>query len=430
MINLVLGVPGSGKSYQARRWAERSIQRGYTVLWLSPLNSEKQRLYHYFSERLDPDQVRLLPTKPEKCPIMNQLARNMPTAYPLLSAALCKVCRLRDSCPFYKEIHEILEDIKARKPVLYIGGFSYIWLAALISRVVVDEFDQLYPQMYKAIPRELVEGILKLLEGVDKEAARELEKRISPSPFGDGYLLRPPSIAEMFLDRGTLYLISATYSHDTYKPDPRLILGIEDEDALNLSLVPQPPRADHFIVQDTVIYAANRAKYVYYKRIARRAREDKERIITLIARSKKEARVIHHYLEKEGLEPLTESVNWDKKNQWEWRRRRVRVLVIGGLFHRSLDIDSDVVYAFYQHPPPDYPRNFSLAYPDAVAIDPEAHVIPVMRSHVQTLFRATRAWTRSHEVYLLDRTWLQPLRYYPHVWDFVAPRMVVEKNVV
>jgi hypothetical protein len=433
LIDVVLGVPGSGKSYSARKWAIKSVQNGYTVLWLSPLNSEKKRLLHYFQQYLEEDQVKILPTKPEKCPIMNNLAKNMPQAYPFLSAALCRVCRLRDSCPYYKEIREVLEDIKAGKPRLYIGGFSYVFLAAIINRVVVDEFDQLYPSMYKVIPRQLVEGMLKLLEQIDQEAAKELAKRIVPSPFSDGYLLKPPAIVDMFLDRGRLQLISATYSPDPFRPDPRLILGTEEDDSVNLHFVPHPPRDDRFIAVETVVYHKSRHKYYLYSKIVREIQEQLSSLsdtsVTIIARSKKEAAYLYKKLTQAGVQALAEGVNWTKANPGDWRHHNVRVLVIGGLFHRSLDIDSDKVYAFYQHPPPHYPRSFALEYPDAVAVDPEAHIIPVMRAHVQTLFRATRAWSKSHEVILLDKTWLRPLEYYPHVWSYVEPRLEIEKRI-
>ena len=35
------------------------------------------------------------------------------------------------------------------------------------------------------------------------------------------------------------------------------------------------------------------------------------------------------------------------------------------------------------------------------------------------MFRAIRSWRKNHKVYLMDKSWVDVIGYYSHIWDYV-----------
>lgn len=420
-FTILVGLPGSGKSYTAKMKALDLARSGRKILWITFLREERYSLRSFFIRQGVTADV-LIP-KYKICPYMAELAGMDARLYLAAGHILCQACRHRDKCPRKRHIREVIESND-----VIIGSPADIALALIydFDFIVVDEFDSLFPDMLVVeVPKKLYEAFRGLLAQFNEDLARELDKR--SIDLGDRRAF-PNTVyytALRYLGYNT-YFISATFNIDPYSEEADVFFWtniIELEENNQIVVLPPPQRNDIFMTSVKKLYAMapGHVKLYYYLGVARAVKQlYREHTVTVLARSKAEAKTIHHFLKKHGVPALTEGVNWLELGQW--RSWRVRVLVIGGRFHRSLNMDSDYTIAFYQHPRPNFWDYYRIRYKYIARHCLECHNILIHRPHVQTLFRSIRDWRKPHKVILLDNSWTDSFYYYPHIWEYVRPR--------
>jgi len=439
MILITLGIPASGKSRATKREVARRVQRGEKVLWLTPLKQEVYRLRREFIQlyNVDPSKVFIIPSKLEVCPHYANFDKRYYHA--LLGIATCMACRYR-ACIFRDFIRTAMKSNEG----LFIATHRFIWLSLFFKVVVIDEADFLVPSAFEIIPRSKLVTILKAIEKIfGRNIAEKVKKRYIAEIWHDKYLFRSIFPITRFYNHNEMKLISATLISEA----EAWLLGFDDiaemesaydEGVLNIYhyTMPTPSRKDFFYIYGFPIYwnSSSYLRWIHIK-LSDRVMEDYKRryTITVIARNKAESRILYSLISKKVAKDsiLCEGINWGLSNFDEWRRRPIRILYIRGGFHRSLDIESDRVYAFYQHLHGSQRKIYYDLYKPVFhekvdeLIDFDAY-----RSHVQTIFRALRDWGNRHEVFLLDSFYERALYYFPHIWDYVRTRLDSITDVV
>jgi len=173
------------------------------------------------------------------------------------------------------------------------------------------------------------------------------------------------------------------------------LVDAAEEGTINYSVytLPTPNKPDFFYILKHRNYWSSPYTKKWYVQLINRVKDDaaKGYTATSVTRSRREAQILHHLLKRNGLNPLTEGINWDLRNYDDWRRHNVRIIVIRGKFHRALNIESDKVYAFYQHllsaDRDKMIEKLRLIWGDDAE---EIAGFDEYRAHVQTIFRCAR----------------------------------------
>jgi len=437
-INVVLGIPASGKSRFEKEYVARLVNKGYRVLWLTPLKSEAHTTAVEFVNRygLEPTQVKILFSKLDYCERLKRIQKTYKTYNTLIGLAACLSCPVSSSvCPFKQAIRDAMRG----SPGLYIATHQFFWLSPMFYKVVVDESDYLIPDIYfQMLSEQQINITFKILRKLFSEDIVEKikNKYIVKIDFPEGtkYMIRSRWIVKYFVDERIMSMVSATLPVD--KEVFNWYFGCDNEfeledtigDRLYLVKMKPPQRQDKFYVllAKNYFYSSIRYEtYYYIPRIVKRyLKEDKS--ITIVCRSKKEVYTLYDRLKKSGIKKnymLAENINWFKKNVGDWMYYPVRLLVVGGKFYRSLNMDSDVTIGFYQHLSRDDKERLVQHYYYIVNDPYEIVDFIQYRKHIQTVFRSIRNWNKSHTVLLLDSTYIDSIDYFKHISEYVVPRM-------
>ena len=419
MIYITIGIPASGKSTSKKRMVAK-LARKKRVLWLTPLRAECKRLAtDLIRMGLSYDDVKIVPSKPLSCPVLKRAS----IYDPIIGIALCLVCKRKDGCEYKNFIREAIRSDKG----VFIATHSFLWLTMFFDTVVIDEFDYLIMSYARIRSKEEVDTILRAIEKVFGESIARLVKEKYLVETEEGYILSTAFPIRRFYTDNELHIVSATMPN----PDSDLFalsLGFSDLDELaeadasgeiklDLRVLPEPKRMDRFFVDTRYRYWSSsltrNGHLIVRKAVPRDVAEGKT--VTVVARSKTECAMLYEMLSRD-LKVLAEGINWSKSNFDDWKRHRVRIIVVRGMFYRSLDIESDVVYAFFQHYRPNeidriyskYPKVFHEYLHEFMEFDQH-------RAHIQTIFRCARVWGREHVFYLLDAKYRETLRYFHHI---------------
>jgi len=428
MITIYYGLPASGKSRGMKSYVVKKASAGEKILWLTSLRSERKRTaFEFIAAGLD--NVYELRSKEELCPRV----RSLPIKSTLVGIAACMTCSY-ESCPFKDAMREAIRGSEG----VFVATHAFIGLAPFFDIVVVDEFEDAMIRLGTSFTREEIESELKAIEKIfGREVAEEVRRKYIIEDINGLYRVRHRFyLLPFFYDR-YLYGITAT------SPPPSTDLFARMLDFVNLEEmvlneiemgwrisameIPPPPRDDRFIVTTRKSYEYNYIAYTDRNRSLHLVDELRKRgSVTIVARSKKEAKWFWKFLQKKmNITPLVEGINWTLKNFGAWRVRRVRVIIVRGKFYRSLDIESDYVIAFYQHLPPSAIDYLVRRYSWFAELGWEFVKFEQARAHIQTIYRCAREWNKSHEFYLLDYSYADALSYFPHIWKAVKDRVEI-----
>lgn len=435
MITVTLGIPASGKSRTKKREVARLIRSGRKVLWLTPLKTEVDRVAREFIQLhgIHPSKVYTIPSKIEVCPAL----RNMKDFYHvIIGIATCMVCK-HQTCVFKSFIRSA---ISKDEEGLYIATHKFLWLSLFFKHVYIDEADYLVPSMFELVPAKKVDIVLRAIAKVFGEEVADTIRRKYLVPISEEYFLFKGTYPfKYFYNHRELTLISATmqYGSDIMAAMLGFNSSVDLEEAVNegmLKLYPDiKPTPEHkkdffYLYRYRLYWMSPHTRRMYINLKYRVAKDVKEGYtVTIVARSNREARIIRNFLVSGGdKDILVENLNWSMKNFDEWRRHQVRIIVIRGRFHRALDIESDKIYAFYQHlRPEDKAEMAQKLYPIWGALTDEIIRFDEYRAHIQTIFRCARSWTNRHEFYLLDSKYEHAFMYFDHIYDYFRRKVTV-----
>ncbi|ADM28765.1 hypothetical protein Igag_1973 [Ignisphaera aggregans DSM 17230] len=429
MIRIKLGIPATGKTTGSMAESAREVKSGARVLWLTPLKTEIRELVEKFVKNygVPPDKIYPIPSKLDVCPVLRRMEKFY---HVILGIAMCLSCNHK-TCVFKSFIQRA---VNRSNEGLFIATHRFLWLSLFFSKVYIDEFDFLIPDMFELIPAKRAYMLLKAIEKVfGSKVVAQIRKRYLVQINDNTFLFKSIYPIRYFYNHRELVGISATLTTDDVMAK---LLGFDtfqdlvdakEEGTINYSVytLPTPNKPDFFYIFKHRNYWTSPYTKKWYVQLINRAKEDtaKGYTATIVARSRREAQILHHLLKRNGLNPLTEAINWDLRNYDDWRRHSVRIIVVRGKFHRALNIESDKIYAFYQHLLPK-DRDRMIEKLRMVWGDDAEEIVRFdeYRAHVQTVFRCARQWTNRHEFYLLDSKYDDAFRYFEHIYDFIHRR--------
>jgi len=430
MIRLKLGIPASGKTWTSMKEVAREIRAGGRVLWLTPLKSEVKRVVEEFVRiyGVPPDKVYPIPSKLDVCPVI----RNMKDVYhTILGIATCLVCRHK-TCVFKTFIQKA---INKNEEGIFIATHKFLWLGLFFKKVYIDEIDFLVPDMFELLPVKKANMLLRAIEKIfGVKVAQQLKKRFLVQIDDNNYLFKAIYPFKYFYNHRELIGISATlrYGSDIMAQLFGFDTMIDLSEAIENGelyffpdFLPTPRKSDFFYILRYRNYWTSPYTRKWYIWILKNVKNDLKQgySVTIVVRSKREANILYHIFNRNSIQPLTERINWKLDNYDDWKHHPVRILIVRGLFHRALNIESDKIYAFYQHILPSERRKmYEKLYSIWFEVADEIIVFDEFRAHVQTIFRCARKRSNRHEFYLLDNKYEEALRYFDHIYDFVRKR--------
>jgi len=430
MIRLKLGIPASGKTQTSMNEVAREVRSGGRVLWLTPLKSEVKRVAEEFVRiyGVPIEKIYPIPSKLDVCPVI----RNMKDIYHIiLGIATCLACKHK-TCVFKTFIQKAVnKDVEG----LFIATHKFLWLGLFFKKMYIDEIDFLIPDMFELLPRKKVETLIRAIEKVfGTKIANRLKKKFLVEIDDKTFVFKGIYPFRYFYNHRDLIGISATlrYGSDIMAQlfgfDTMMDLAEAIDDGaiyFYLDVLPTPSKLDFFYILRFRNYWTSYWTKKWYIKLKNNVKQDIRHgyTVTVIARSKREAIILDSIFKREGLSPLVERINWTLRNYDGWKRNNLRIIITRGLFHRALNIESDKIYAFYQHLyPKEKQRQVGKLRPVWGDMAEEIVAFDEYRSHVQTIFRCARKRTSRHEFYLLDSKYDEALMYFDHIYDFTKKR--------
>jgi len=440
-LNAMVGTPSTGKTLHAMACLEEYPYEFNKVVVSVPLRSLRDDIYF----NLDRDDKILLRSKEEMCNL-HKCSGDF-----LKDMAECLTCPLRKAgtCSWYR----LYYDVRDRKSFIVVTTHSIYNAVAHFARYsVIDEVDSMFYRLLIYKDSE----VKKIIERIkDKEAKRRFLSSLS----------RNFNVEKRLIKKGGEFRIEKIYFYSS-KADDLSKVGENSHKILATATLPDPLPSDieyymeglgwDYEILNTLLkllslnlvdFAFRKTMEVYsdLNVIALKNLFTQDRVwcyshrhyITL-GRSLKTGikytcLLSRHFVEAEGRtvgiiapnKKIGGAIYYNLSDISD----RVSIVIPCGKLSRGLNIDKDVIIAWYQLPQPMVNvkgLDFILYYFYSLKDKRLSLISELVKktieyaSNIQALFRFIRNWRKPHIVILLDNRWIRALKWFKTTREYLS----------